>query len=147
MNNRMPTDAGRVVLLVQAHDDTRDMYAEFLRYHRFTPIAVADGVVALNEASRADVIVTGIALHGGMDGIELIARLRRDERTQDIPVVVLTACVLENDRQQAQNAGCDVFLPKPCLPDQVLSEIRRVLISRVAKSQSARPLHTTKHRR
>lgn len=146
MNNRMPTDAGRVVLLVQPHDDTRDMYAEFLRHHRFTPIAVADGAAALNEASRADVIVTGIALHGRMDGIELIARLRRDERTQVIPIIVLTACVLENDRQQAQNAGCDVFLPKPCLPDQVLSEIRRVLISGVAKSQSARPLHTTKHR-
>jgi CheY-like chemotaxis protein len=144
----MPADAGRVVLLVQPHDDTREMYAEFLRHHRFTPIAVADGAAALKEAGRADVIVTGILLPGTMDGVELIARLRRAEGTKHTPVVVLTACTLRSDRERAEQAGCDAFLVKPCLPDDLLAEVRRVLMSRrLPKPQSARALHTAHHRK
>jgi len=62
-----------------------------------------------------------------MDGIEFIARLKRHERTKRIPVIVVTACAWKSDCERAEEAGCDVFLSKPCLPDLLLREVRLLL--------------------
>lgn len=75
------------------------MYAEFLRYHGFAPIAVS----SVRNA------------------------LRHDDGTMRKPIIVLTACVYRRDRERAEHAGCDVFLPNPCLPNDLLREVRRVL--------------------
>jgi CheY-like chemotaxis protein len=123
----MPNDAGHVVLLVQSHDDSREMYSEYLRHSGLAAIAASNAADALTVAPMADVIVTGIRLDGGIDGIELIARLREDARTKHVPIVVLTAFAMQSDRERAERAGCDVFLPKPCLPEDLLREVRRVL--------------------
>jgi CheY-like chemotaxis protein len=123
----MPTDTRRVVLLVQPHDDSLDMYAEFLRLEGLQPVAVADGHDALAHAGAADVIVTGIRIPGEMDGVELIAELRRQATPKRIPIIVLTACAWEAERERAEQAGCDAFLLKPCLPSDLLSEVKRLL--------------------
>ena len=116
-----------VVLLVQPCDDGMDMYSEFLRDHGFAVIGVSDAWDALTVAPKADVIVTGILLASSMDGVELIARLRHDERTNHTPIIVLTACAWKTERERAAHAGCDVFLSKPCLPSDLLRHVRRLL--------------------
>ena len=127
-------DSDARVLLVQSPgDDGLDMYAEFLHYHGFVPMRVTNAHDALNVAPAAAVIVTGILLHDNMDGIQLIDRLRGDDRTKNTPIIVLTACAWPSDRARATNAGCDVFLPKPCLPDELLREVRRLLASSCGK--------------
>jgi len=124
----MPTTTNSaVVLLAQPCDDGLQMQAEFLRYHGLAVIGVSDAWDALTAAPKADVIVTGILLAGSMDGVELIARLRRDERTNQTPIIVLTACVWDTERERAEQAGCDMFLPKPCLPDELLRHVRQLL--------------------
>ncbi len=114
-----------VVLLLQPHDDGLEMYTEFLRYHELEVIGVSDPRDAQNVAPKADVIVTGILLAGSMDGIEFIARLRRDDRTSHTPIIVLTACAWTTERERAEQAGCDLFLTKPCLPGELLYYVRR----------------------
>jgi two-component system cell cycle response regulator DivK len=116
-----------IVLLVQPERDDRDMYAEALRYHGVRPVLMSTAEDALTVAGRVDVIVTGILLPGPMDGIGFIARLKSDPRTNRIPVIVLTACAYQSDRDRAFGAGGDGFLAKPCLPDVLLDEIHRVL--------------------
>lgn len=117
-----------VVLLVQqSRDDGLDMYAEYLRYHGLAPIAVSSARDARHLASRADVIVTGIQLDDEVDGVELVSRLRHADATKRTPIVVLTACAEPGDRRRAQQAGCDTFLPKPCLPNELLRQVRRLL--------------------
>jgi DNA-binding response OmpR family regulator len=125
----MPSASRRpVVLLVQqARDDAADMYADFLRYHKFAPITASDAKEARLLARQADIIVTGILLDGPADGIELIGRLRDDDATRHTPIIVLTACAWPRDRERAERAGCDVFLPKPCLPVDLLREVRLLL--------------------
>jgi CheY-like chemotaxis protein len=103
------------------------MYAEFLSHAGLTPMPVSSAIDALAIAPKADIIVTGLRLPGSVDGIELIARLRRDRRTKGTPIIVLTAAALQTERDRAKRAGCDAFLPKPCLPEELLREVRRLV--------------------
>jgi CheY-like chemotaxis protein len=103
------------------------MYAEFLSHEGLTPIPVSSASDALAAAAKADVVVTGLRLPGNVDGIELIARLRRRRRTRLTPIIVLTASALQGERDRATKAGCDAFLPKPCLPEELLREVRRLV--------------------
>lgn len=116
-----------VLLVLQARDDASDMYAAYLRYHGLVPIAVSTAREARERARHADVLVTDIILDGQADGIELVSRLRNSDSTRCTPMIVLTACSSPEDRERAARAGCDAFLPKPCLPDQLLREVRRLL--------------------
>jgi CheY-like chemotaxis protein len=103
------------------------MYAEFLRANGFSVTEVDSTDDGLSAAHDADVIVTGVRMPGSFDGIELVRRLRDDERTKSKPLIVLTACTFEPDQSRAFAAGCDVFLPKPCLPELLLKEARRLI--------------------
>ena len=141
----MPPTPAAVVLLVQAEADSREIYAEFLRYQGFLPVPVSTARDGLRVAPEADVIVTGLLLPGDMDGIEFIARLKRDDRTKRIPVIVLTACAWKSDHERAEQAGCDVFLPKPCLPDDLLREVRRLLAQRTGPMESVRLTTEDRH--
>ena len=55
----------------------------------------------------------------------LIRQLRADARTCGSTIIVVSGRVFPADRIGAERAGCDVFLPKPCLPQTLLSEVRR----------------------
>jgi two-component system, cell cycle response regulator DivK len=114
------------VLLVEDAPDDREMYAVFLRLEKRRLIVTGDTAEALALAHTVDVVVTDICLPSPFDGLELVRRLRHRDATNHTPVIVLTACVFEGDRRRALAAGCDAFLPKPCAPDQLLSEIHRV---------------------
>jgi CheY-like chemotaxis protein len=116
-----------VVLLVQQDRDDREMYAEFLRYRRFRPVIALTVAEALELAPGADVIVSGIALPNGADGLEFIAELRRAPDTSTIPIIVLTAVMLTGEQQRGVELVCDGFLHKPCLPNALVREVRRVL--------------------
>jgi two-component system, cell cycle response regulator DivK len=118
-----------LVLLVEPFADDRDMYSEYLRVRGFAVDACAGADTAFDRAAAADAIVTAIRLHGPYDGVEFVRRLRADRRTEATPIIVLTASTFTDDRQRAYAAGCDAFLLKPCLPDTLANEIRRVVRS------------------
>src|SRR4051812_11308831 len=121
----------RVVLLVQPDRDDRTMYTEFLRHAGLIVVSPDNATAALPLAPQADIIVTGILLSGGIDGIDFVARVRADDRTKDTPIIVLTACAWHTERGRAVAAGCDMFLTKPCLPDDLLREIRLLTARRL----------------
>ncbi|MCU1382168.1 MAG: response regulator receiver [Acidobacteria bacterium] len=122
------TSRDRVVLLVEPHADTRAMYAEFFHHEGLPLTCVSDAAQALRVAPRAALIVTGLLLPGAVDGFALIARLRADAATARTPIIVVTACAWTSERVRAEQAGCDVFLAKPCLPDDLLAAVRRLLV-------------------
>ena len=124
----LSTTGRPVVLLVQpSRDDSLEMYAQFLRYHELAVIAVSNARDALMLAGQADIVITGINLDDPMDGVELVSGLRQDAGTRSTPIVVLTACAWPEDRERAEGAGCDLFLPKPCLPNDLLGEVQQLL--------------------
>jgi two-component system, cell cycle response regulator DivK len=70
-----------------------------------------------------------------LDGWEATRRLKNDVRTAHIPIVALTAHDESGELQRATNAGCDWFVPKPCPPDALVTEIRRVLVDKDAHTK------------
>lgn len=58
-----------------------------------------------------------------MDGFEVLRRLREDERTRDVPVVVLTAKASQDDRDHCYALGADAFMIKPFDPDELTREL------------------------
>lgn len=124
-----------VVLVVDDHEDTRQMSLLVLNSQGFTALAAVSGDTGFANAcqQRPDVIVTDLAMPDG-DGWELVQRLSADPRTRDIPVVMLTACATETVRQRAQAEGVAAFFFKPCEPDVLADELRRLIAARVDSS-------------
>jgi CheY-like chemotaxis protein len=129
-----------VVLLLQPERDDREMYAEFLESRGFLTVCAATTADALALVPGADVIVTAILLPGQMDGLEFVRRVRANDYTRDLPVIVLTAAAWDTERARAIDAGCDVFLAKPCLPLDLLQEVRGLLASAALSRSRERAL-------
>jgi CheY-like chemotaxis protein len=124
----MTADASPLVLVVDDYQDAREMYAEYLSFSGFRVAEASNGVEAIEKACslQPDVILMDLSLPG-MDGWTATRRLKTDERTCRIPVVVLTGHALAAASDGARQAGCDAFVTKPCLPDELVVEVRRVL--------------------
>jgi CheY-like chemotaxis protein len=124
MNSRPP-----VVLLVDDHEDTVNMYALGLSGMGFQPVTATNADDAFDQACTCEprVVVADLSL-SVRSGFDLLHQLRADPRTRDISIIVLTGLTLASVRQQAREAGCDRFLLKPCLPDALAAEIRDVLL-------------------
>lgn len=124
-------DTRPLVLVVDDYEDAREMYSEYLDFAGFRVVDARNGLEALEKARSLlpDVILMDLSLPG-IDGWEATRRLKSDERTQSIPVVALTGHALAGHSEGARQAGCDSFVTKPCLPDALVVEIRRMLALR-----------------
>ena len=107
------------------------MYSESLRSMGFDAATASSGEEALHIAAAMPprVLVTDLRFNGSMDGAELARRLREDDRTKNIRIIMLTGAAIGNERDVAETCGCDRFLLKPCLPDALASEIRRLAVA------------------
>lgn len=117
-----------LVLVVDDYADAREMCAEFLRFSGFRVEEAVDGIEAVEKATELlpAVILMDLSLPR-LDGWEATRQLKKDARTKDIPVIALTGHALAGHAEGAKDAGCDAFLTKPCLPDAMLAEVKRVL--------------------
>jgi two-component system cell cycle response regulator DivK len=128
------------VLVVDDYPDAREMYSEYLEFSGFDVIQAVNGIEALQRAVDAapDIILMDLSLPV-MDGWEATRRLKEDARTNRIPVVALTGHALAGISEGAMKAGCDAFVTKPCLPEDLVKEIRKIL-DRVPQSTPARKI-------
>lgn len=123
------TQAGEpLVLVVDDYMDSREMSAEYLGVCGFRAAQAATGEEALRKAFELlpDVILMDLTLPD-IDGIEVTRRLKADAKTKDIAVIALTGHGPGEHSERAREAGCVAFLVKPCNPDAMVDEIRRVL--------------------
>ncbi len=115
-----------LVLIVDDACDNREAYAEYLRFRGFRTTEAATGREALRESrrSRPDVVLLDMRLPD-VAGFEVSRHLRRSGLRPRI--IAISASVYPCDVAAALESGCDAFLGKPCLPDEVVNEINRVL--------------------
>ncbi|TFZ06266.1 response regulator [Ramlibacter henchirensis] len=113
-------------LLVEDDQDARHLAEQILRECGMAVQSVDSGPAALQAIDRQapDVLISDIGMPG-MDGFELIARIRRDPRPAiaGLPAIALTAFTRAEDRERALRQGFDRFLRKPVDATELVSEI------------------------
>lgn len=80
----------------------------------------------LNHA-KFDIILMDISLRGKKDGLQLTQEIRQMEEYKDLPVVGLSAHAFQRDKDNAYNAGVDIFLTKPVQNDVLMDTLLRTL--------------------
>jgi two-component system cell cycle response regulator DivK len=116
------------VLIVEDFDDTRDLYADYLKHSGFEVAVADDGMEGVRKAFsvKPDVIVMDLVLPL-LDGWEATRRIKQDRRTAHTPVIAVTGYSLNRLTMADRAMGFESLLVKPCLPDDLAAEIRRVL--------------------
>jgi CheY-like chemotaxis protein len=115
-----------LVLVVDDFGDAREMYAEVLALAGFHVEEAENGVDAVAKAKRfrPGVIVMDLSLPI-MDGWEATRLIKSNSRLQNIRVIAISAHSMAAHISRAREAGCDEFLAKPCLPDDLVDAVRR----------------------
>jgi CheY-like chemotaxis protein len=115
-----------LVLVVDDGAEARDLYCAYLEFHGFGAEAAEDGPsgIAMALATTPDAIVLDFSMPK-MDGAEVLRRLKADERTRAIPVIMVTAVPELVDREA--RAACAAFLEKPCEPDGLIETIEALV--------------------
>ena len=116
------------ILIVEDVRDQREMYAAYFAAKRFTVLTARDGfsAIQLARAKRPDIIVTDLSIPH-LDGWETARRLTTDPATAHIPIIACSGHVLGGAAERALVAGCVAYVGKPCLPQDLLATVRRVL--------------------
>ncbi len=116
------------VLVVDDNPGLRHLWSVWLSLWNFLVVEATDGVEAVATAlrERPSLVLMDLAMPR-LDGFAATRELKQHEQTAGIPVVALTAHTTTEDRRRASEAGCAGFLGKPCDPDLLLTEVRRLL--------------------
>jgi DNA-binding response OmpR family regulator len=127
------------VVLVDDEEAIRQSVGDFLydEGYQVTACADADALLEVCRKPRGpgglpaipDAIVSDVRMPG-KDGIELTEYIRADERLQRVPVILLTAKAMTQDRIAGYKAGADAYLPKPFNPDELLSILDNAILRR-----------------
>jgi CheY-like chemotaxis protein len=122
------TAAAATVLVVDDDVNTQEAYAEYLRLSGFDVVTAGGGLEGLELARTMlpDVILMDAAMPG-MEGWTAIRLLKADPRTHAIPILVLTGHTQPADYARARDSGADAFLTKPCVPDELVRQLRRMI--------------------
>ena len=118
----------RTILIVEDNEPSRDALARRLERRNFRVLHAADGLqgVAVATAEKPDLILMDLGLPG-IDGWDATAQLKLKRETEHIPIIVLSAHAMPNDRHQALAAGGNDFDPKPVQFDRLLEKIEMLL--------------------
>ena len=121
-------DAQKTILLVDDSVSMREMVSFTLIGAGFTVTQCADGVEALDFAKEntVDLVITDINMPN-MDGLTLIAELRKLDTYKYIPILTLTTESSSEKKQLGKIAGATGWIVKPFDPDHLISTINRVL--------------------
>lgn len=100
------------ILVVEDDKATQDIYARKLRELGYEVEIAADGKVALSSANRnkPDLILMDLMLPGGMNGFDILNRLKNDPETEKVKVIVLTN--LSSEAETAKDMKVDDYLVK-----------------------------------
>lgn len=117
------------VLVIDDNEDIRS-YVHTLLHTDYTVIEAADGSEGIRKAMKyvPDLIISDVMMPG-IDGIECCRRLKSELQTCHIPVILLTACSLDEQRIQGYDGGADSYISKPFSSQLLMARVRNLIDS------------------
>ncbi len=121
----------RTVLVADDDEDILELVSFRLERAGYEVVTARDGAAALAAAQeqRPDLAVLDVMMPG-LNGYEVTQRLRADDATRDIPVILLTARVQEADVNRGFEAGADDYLRKPFSPQELRARVQAIIARR-----------------
>jgi DNA-binding response OmpR family regulator len=121
-------DARPVILAADDDEDILELVTFRLERSGYTVVQARDGEEAFQLAreKQPDLAVLDVMMPK-MDGFELTRRLRADETTSRIPIILLTARAQDADLQQGFDAGADDYIRKPFSPQELRARVQAIL--------------------
>lgn len=120
-----------LILLAEDNEDVARYQCELLERNGYRVNWASDGVMALEliKEEMPKLIITDVMMPN-MDGLELCRRIRSDESTSHLPLIIVTARVEDRDRMKGLEAGAEVYLTKPFLGRELLLNMKNLLEQR-----------------
>jgi two-component system cell cycle response regulator DivK len=117
-----------LVLLAEDFEDARELYRDYLEFSGFAVTTASNGREAVDQASALmpDLILMDASMPV-LDGWQATKELKSNPATRHIPILALTAHAFDDARKEAKSVGCDGFVTKPCLPDDLVARVRATL--------------------
>jgi two-component system cell cycle response regulator len=130
------------VMIIEDNEANLELMRYLLEAFDFTPLLARDGEegVRLTAAEIPDLVLCDVQLPG-IDGYEVLRRIRSDRRLAAIPVVAVTALAMVGDRDRALDAGFDGYMAKPIDPESFVPQV----VSFLSRGTHAAPakVHST----
>jgi CheY-like chemotaxis protein len=116
------------IMVVEDNEPSRDVLSRRLKRRGYRVLVATDGrqAVSAAHAAQPDLILMDLGLPG-IDGFEATSQLKGHKATRHIPIIVLSAHAMTNDRDMALAAGGDDFDTKPVRFQQLLTKIESLL--------------------
>jgi DNA-binding response OmpR family regulator len=127
-----------LVLIADDDPDILMLISLTLERDGYEVVSAKDGLSAYEAArERVPHLVVLDLMMPGIDGCEVTRRLRAEETTKDVPIVIVTALTDESQAALALAAGADVYLRKPFSPKELLARTASLLLERRPRSRLA----------
>ena len=116
------------ILVVEDDEKSRRLITDVLQYHGFVVAAVSSGEEGLADARSVspDAALLDIQLPD-ISGFDVLARLRAESAGASMPVIAVTASVMDVDRRKILAAGFDAYVPKPVNIGELVSTLKKLL--------------------
>lgn len=127
-------DTYKSILLVDDDLTLREMYAERLKAEGFSVEMAKDGEEAIRKATdlRPNLILLDVMMPK-INGLDVLKRLKEQEGTGEIPVIVLTALIQDREKMESITHGADDYIVKSeTMPGDVIQKIHAVLEKKAA---------------
>ncbi len=140
---KLPSLAGAEILLVEDNAINREVASELLRLHGLRVTVAENGVQAIACVENADFDAVLMDLHmSEMNGIETTRRILALPKAEQLPIIAMTAAVLDADRRACQAAGMVDFVAKPIDPERLQQALATWIKPRRQRAAPAAPLLT-----
>jgi DNA-binding response OmpR family regulator len=128
MSENAPSDGQPVILAADDDPDIRELVAFRLERSGYTVLQAADGeeARALALEHTPDLAVLDVMMPK-MDGFEVVRRLRAEEATKRMPIIMLTARAQDSDVEEGFESGADDYLRKPFSPQELRARVQAIL--------------------
>ncbi|MDA3792435.1 MAG: response regulator [Elusimicrobia bacterium] len=115
------------ILIIEDNEFNMEIARTVLEKEGYDTIAAVDGKEGLEKVKESpDIILLDLSLPK-ISGEDVVRAVRKDKDHKDIPVIALTAHAMEGDREKALEAGCSSYLSKPCLPKDIVAEVKKYI--------------------
>lgn len=123
------------ILIIEDSDSIRHMVETLVsaRGHEVEAVSTATKGIDASIARPPDAILLDLHLPGSSDGYEVCRRLRDQDATRNVPIIVISALTDEASKQRAAEVGATAYYTKPFSPTALLREFESIPVRESAK--------------